>query len=96
MHQGSGHLPHSFCLLFPILFISGLGLLQTILQWASHSIRLHQEVIHVNDILEICPGESPHEEVTILKEPDLIAENGEPFPWDDIRLPKFIKPIRYA
>ena len=28
-------------------------------------------------------------------EPELIALNGEEFPWDDIRLPKFIKPIRY-
>ena len=28
-------------------------------------------------------------------EPELIATNGEEFPWDDIRLPKFIKPIRY-
>ena len=28
-------------------------------------------------------------------EPDLIATNGEEFPWDDVRLPKFIVPIRY-
>ncbi len=26
---------------------------------------------------------------------DLIATNGEEFPWDDIRLPEFIVPIRY-
>ena len=25
----------------------------------------------------------------------LTATNGEPFPWDDIRLPKFIQPVRY-
>ena len=24
-----------------------------------------------------------------------IASNGEPFPWDDVRLPKFIQPVRY-
>ena len=29
------------------------------------------------------------------EEEDLIATNGEPFPWDDIRLPKFITPVRY-
>lgn len=28
-------------------------------------------------------------------EPELIATNGEEFPWDDIRLPSFITPIRY-
>ncbi len=26
---------------------------------------------------------------------ELTATNGEEFPWDDIRLPKFIQPIRY-
>ncbi len=26
---------------------------------------------------------------------DLIATNGEAFPWDDIRLPNFIEPVRY-
>jgi hypothetical protein len=28
-------------------------------------------------------------------EEDFIATNGDTFPWDDIRLPSFIKPIRY-
>ena len=29
------------------------------------------------------------------KEPPLLATNGDAFPWDDIRLPAFIVPIRY-
>ncbi len=29
------------------------------------------------------------------EEEELVATNGEPFPWDDIRLPTFIKPVRY-
>jgi len=28
-------------------------------------------------------------------EEDFIATNGDTFPWEDIRLPAFIKPIRY-
>ena len=43
----------------------------------------------------ICPIEETEETVVIPKEPDLIATNEEPFPWDDIRIPKFIQPIRY-
>ena len=26
---------------------------------------------------------------------EIIATNGETFPWDDLRLPKFINPVRY-
>ena len=29
------------------------------------------------------------------KEEEIIATNGETFPWDDLRLPKFIHPVRY-
>ena len=29
------------------------------------------------------------------EENELLASNGEPFPWDDIRLPAFINPVRY-
>jgi hypothetical protein len=30
-----------------------------------------------------------------VKEEEIIATNGETFPWDDLRLPKFIHPVRY-
>ena len=29
------------------------------------------------------------------EEEEIIATNGETFPWDDIRLPAFINPVRY-
>ena len=29
------------------------------------------------------------------EEPELIATNGEEFPWDNVKLPSFITPIRY-
>lgn len=47
-----------------------------------------------------CPTYSEFEDhpdihETVLDEEDLLATNGEPFPWDDIRLPSFIQPVRY-
>ncbi len=44
----------------------------------------------------VCPPEGTLEpETSEPEELELIATNGEEFPWDDIRLPQFIKPIRY-
>eukprot|EP00095_Tigriopus_kingsejongensis_P000725 snap_masked-scaffold338_size202645-processed-gene-1.10 protein:Tk00725 transcript:snap_masked-scaffold338_size202645-processed-gene-1.10-mRNA-1 annotation:"endoplasmic reticulum aminopeptidase 1" len=42
-----------------------------------------------------CPVEEIPEVEVPNTEPELIATNGEEFPWDDIRLPAFLIPIRY-
>ncbi|XP_059093631.1 endoplasmic reticulum aminopeptidase 1-like isoform X1 [Tigriopus californicus] len=42
-----------------------------------------------------CPVEEIAEVEVPSDEPELVATNGEEFPWDDIRLPSFITPIRY-
>ena len=47
--------------------------------------------VYDNDFVEV----HEPEEYEYETEDDLIATNGEPFPWDDIRLPEFIKPVRY-
>jgi hypothetical protein len=43
----------------------------------------------------ICPGDHVSVLVPLPVEVEIVATNGDPFPWDDIRLPKFIIPIRY-
>ncbi|KZS05342.1 Endoplasmic reticulum aminopeptidase 2 [Daphnia magna] len=37
-----------------------------------------------------------HQDVTVTPPPKAIATNGEPFPWNDVRLPDFIVPLRYS
>ncbi|EFX80575.1 endoplasmic reticulum aminopeptidase 1-like isoform X2 [Daphnia pulex] len=37
-----------------------------------------------------------HEEVAVTAPPEAIATNGEPFPWNDVRLPDSIVPLRYS
>lgn len=37
-----------------------------------------------------------HEDVAVTPPPEAIATNGEPFPWNDVRLPDFIVPLRYS
>ena len=37
-----------------------------------------------------------HEDVTVTPPPEAIATNGEPFPWNDVRLPDSIVPLRYS
>ena len=44
---------------------------------------------------EICPIDHITVTLPTPKEPPLLATNGDAFPWDDIRLPGFIVPIRY-
>lgn len=42
-----------------------------------------------------CPGDIIHDMPNHVVEPDLIATNGEEFPWDNVKLPEFITPVRY-
>ncbi len=42
-----------------------------------------------------CSLDSTSEESTPPEEIELISTDGQEFPWDDIRLPRFIRPIRY-
>ena len=46
-------------------------------------------------VAEICPIDHITVTLPTPKEPPLLATNGDAFPWDDIRLPGFIVPIRY-
>lgn len=72
--------------IFSVIFLSSLSL----------------AFIRPFDFTEECP--SADDDLVEVQEPDyyeyeeeedLVATNGEPFPWDDIRLPTFIKPVRY-
>lgn len=51
--------------------------------------------IDFNTVAAVCPGDHVAEVIPINEEPELLATNGEHFPWDDIRLPRFVTPVRY-